>query len=132
MIQGVITLIISDSTCQTLIGQSGSTYKVFPTVAPQDTAKPYVTIRRTGELSAIVKNEASQLDTPVINITAYAKEYKTAYDILAAIRTVIDNYEGTSESVVYKKVWYINSQDMFDKEDDSHVIIDTYNARVSR
>lgn len=132
MIQGIITKIIEDSTCQTLIGQSGSTYKVYPIVAPQDTTKPYVTIRRTGEFGANVKNSASEVDQLTVNITAYDERYKVCVDILEAIRTVLENFKGTQDGIVYKNIWYANSQDLFDKEDNSCVVVDTYNARVGR
>lgn len=132
MIQGIINKIITDSTCQTLIGAVGSRYKVYPVVAPQDEPKPYVLLRRTGEFGATVKNSASEVDQLTVNITAYGETYKTCIDILNAIRVVLENFKGTEEGIVYKNIWYANSQDLFDKDDNSFVIVDTYNARVGR
>ena len=134
MIRGIIDLIVDDVTASGLIGsvtRNGATkVKVYPVVAEPETAKPYVTIRRTGQATAIMKGQAQEVDTPVFSITAYADKYKTCIDILNAIRNVIDDYSGTSNGIVFKRAWYINSEDFFDKDDDAFVITDTYTARI--
>lgn len=130
MIQGIISKIIEDATCQTLIGQFGSAYKVYPIVAPQDCKKPYVTIRRTGEFGSQVKNSKAEVDQLTVNITAYDESYKVCVDILSAIRVVLENFKGQQSGIEYKNIWYANSQDLFDKDDNSCVIVDSYNARV--
>lgn len=132
MIRGVIDLIVNDATSAGLIGSSGSVVKVFPVVAEQETNKPYVLLRRTGELPSVVKQSVSELDVVTFNVTAYAIKYKTCIDILNAIRLAIDNFQGTSQTIVFKRILYNNSQDLFDQADNSFVIVDTYQARIQR
>jgi len=134
MIPGVLALLSANATVQTLVGASakGGGYKIYPVVAEQDEQRPYVTIRRTSEFGTITKNEVSDKDQVRFNVVAYADEYKKCYDILAACRTVLENYTGTSASIEFKKIWYVGSEDLFDKEDRTYVIADTYDARVKR
>lgn len=132
MIRGIIDLIVSDSTAAALIGSYVNVVKVYPVISEQETPKPYVLIRRTGEAPTIAKAQGSEWDTLTVNVTAYADKYKTCIDILNRIRTVIDNFKGTSETVVYNRIVYQNSQDLFDKDDNAFVIVDTYSATVKR
>lgn len=132
MIKGVISKIIADSPAATLIGMTGNVVKVYPVVAEQDIAKPYVLLRRTGEFGAQAKNSASEVDQVTFNVSVYAATYKECIDILEAIRTVLENFKGTQDTVIYKNIWYANSQDLFDKDDNAYIVVDTYNARVGR
>ncbi len=132
MIRGIIELIVSDSTAASLIGTANSVVKCFPVVAEQDIPKPYVLVRRTGEGPTLTKAQGSEWDTLIVNVTAYADKYKTCIDILNQIRTVIDNFKGTSETITYNRIVYQNSQDLFDKDDNAFVIVDTYAATVKR
>lgn len=132
MIRGIIDLIVNDSPSATLIGTANSVVKVFPVVAEQDIAKPYVLLRRVPGFTSIVKGQASEMDQPLLKITAYADTYKKCIDILNAIRNVVDDFSGTSETIVYNRIWYQSSEDFFDQADNSFVISDTYSARVKR
>lgn len=133
MISGIITLLLADSAVQTTVGanETGS-YKIYPVVAEQDERRPYVTIRRVGASPAIVKNANSEVDAIVFNVVAYGETYKQCIDILNSIRTVLDNYKGSSATITYQNVWYNGSEDMFDKEDSTYVVADTYTMRVKR
>ena len=132
MIRGIIDLIVSDSTAAGLIGSFDGRVKVFPVVAEQDCPKPYTLLRRTAEVPTQVKAQGSEWDTTTVNVTAYAEKYKTCIDILNRIRTVIDNFKGTSETIVYNRIVYVNSQDLFDKDDNAFVIVDTYSVTFKR
>jgi hypothetical protein len=132
MIKGVIALIVADATCQTLIGQAtidgATTYKVFAVVAPQECPKPYVTIRRVPGSSTIAKGQVSDADTQNFRVVVFADRYKICMDILAAVRTAIDNKRGSQGGVNYDRIWYQFSEDLFDKDDNSYVIADQYTA----
>jgi hypothetical protein len=132
MIQGVIALIEGDATCGGLIGSFNGATKVFPVTVTQEVQLPYVTVRRTGLEAEIVKGQAGDVDKPFIDVASFAKTYKAAMDISNAIRDVVDNYTGTSATVVHERIWYQSSEDLIDEQDDSYVIIDRYAARIRR
>ena len=132
MIRGIIDLIVDDTTCQNLIGSANSVVKVFPVVAAQDTPKPYVLLRRVPGETAIVKGQASEMDRPQFKAVVFGDTYKVCIDIMNAVRNVIDDYSGTNATIVYDRIWYQSSEDLFDKDDNAFVISDTYSARVKR
>jgi hypothetical protein len=127
MIKGIMELLLADSGVTALVSQ-----KIFPVIAEEKIQTDYVTIRRTGTSPTIVKNETSGKDETFFNVTAYSKEYKKCIEILAAVRIVLDNFRGDSNSITFLNIWYQVSEDLFDKEDETYVVVDTYAARVKR
>jgi hypothetical protein len=127
MISGIMTRLLATTGVTDLVQT-----KIYPVVAEQETQRPYVTIRRTGVSPAIVKNETSGKDEVNFNVAAYAKTYKECIDILAAIRTSLDNFRGDSNSITFLNVWYAVSEDLFDKADETYIVVDTYSARIKR
>lgn len=129
MISGLVTILLNTTAVTDLVGT-----KIFPVVAEQEIKRPYVTLRRTGVSPTIVKNEVSGKDEVNVNIAAYAATYKECIDILAAIRTAIDNYKGVpaTSTINFLNVWYVVSEDLFDKDDETYIVVDTYAARIKR
>lgn len=127
MISGLVTRLLADGPLTALVGD-----KIYPVVAEQEAQRPYVTLRRTGVSPTIIKNEVSGKDEVNVNIAAYAATYKECIQILAAIREVVDNYKGTSAGINFLNVWYQVSEDLFDKDDETYIVVDTYAARIKR
>lgn len=127
ILQPVISLILADGSVTALVGD-----KVFPVVATERVKKPYVTVRRTGATPQIVKGQPGEDDRNSFAVAAYSDVYEEALNILAAIRTAIDDHTGSSTGVNFDRIWYVNSQDLFDKDDNSYVIVDTYEGKYAR
>lgn len=132
MIKGVIDLIKADATFISLVGNYKGAAKITPVVAEQEAPKPYTTIRRISQGSTIVKGQPSDKDAPIFTVTACATTYEKCIEILTAVRNILDDYKGTSGGVVYHRIWYQNSEDLFDSNDKSFIVIDTYEARCTR
>jgi hypothetical protein len=132
MISGVIQILIGDSTLTTALGTYNDEAKVFPVVASEKAERPYLTVRRVGGNPAINKTDVSEVDTIFFQVACFAERYKTCLDSLERVRTLLDFYTGTSNSIVFKKIWWTGSEDKFDNEDRSYVVIDTYTARYAR
>jgi hypothetical protein len=127
MISGIITRLLADINVTTLVGQ-----KIIPVIAEQGSQRPYVTLKRTGTSPTIVKNEVSGKDEVNFTASAIAETYKECIDILAAIRTSLDNFKGTSNGIEFLNVWYLVSEDLFVERENSYMVTDTYAARVKR
>lgn len=129
MISGIVTILLGTTTVTDIVEQ-----KIFPVVAEQETQRPYVTLNRTGTTPTIVKNEVSGKDEVNFNVVAYAKTYKECIQILSAIRAAIDNYKGvpSGSTINFLNIWYLVSQDMFEKDEETYIVVDTYAARVKR
>lgn len=132
MIKGLIDLLVADVTIQTVVGLHNSVAKVYPVVVEQDARRPYVTLRRVSQGSAIVKGQASEVDQPIINVTAYADTYQKCIEIQETIRARLDDFQGSAGNYTYKRIWYQNSNDLYDQEDRTFVVVDTYAARAQR
>lgn len=129
MIRGIIKKLRDTSGVTTLVDADN----IYPVVAKQDAPRPYITVRRTSELPQVMKGQTSNTDKTSFNVTAYAETYKQAIEILYAVRVALDGLNNTEiQTVKLLSVWYENSQDLYDKEDFSFVIVDTYVARWSR
>lgn len=129
MISGIMNILLGASAVTDLVGQ-----EIYPVVAEQETPRPYVTIRRTGVSPTIVKNETSGKDEVNFNVAAYGATYKECIQILAAIREEIDNYRGIPDgsTINFLNIWYQVSEDLFDKADETYIVVDTYSARMKR
>lgn len=127
MTNGVVALLIADDAVTALIDD-----RVYPVVAEQADLRGYVTINRTGVTPTIVKNEVSDKDEVIFNVVSHSKTYKECLQISQACRTVVDNYKGTSDGVEFKNIWYQSSQDLFEPDEQTYIIIDSYAARVKR
>lgn len=128
MIQAVISLMISNGGVTALVDGEN----IYPVVATERVKKPYVTVRRTGVVSQIVKGLPSDDDRTQFAVAAYSEVYQDALNILVAIRAAIDQHTGSSTGVNFDRIWYVSSQDLFDKEDNSYVIVDTYEGKHAR
>ena len=132
MISGVIQILIGDSALTTALGDYNGEAKVFPVVATERVERPYLTVRRVGGNPAVNKTNVSEVDTIFFQVTCFADRYKTCLDILELVRGLLDFYDGTSNSIVFKKIWWTGSEDKFDNEDRSYAVIETYTARYAR
>ena len=133
MIRGIIKKLIDDPTVTALVDADS----IYPVVAKQNAPRPYVTVRRAGEIAQQMKGQTSNTDRTVFNVIAYSDDYQEAVEILYAVRAVIDGIpkvgkNETIQGVTFHSVWYENTVDSYDKDDLSMVIIDTYVARWSR
>jgi hypothetical protein len=132
MISGVIQLLIGDATLAALLGESNGEPNVFTVVATDRANRPYLTVRRVGGNPAINKTEVSEVDTVFFQVTCFSETYAAAIDAQARVRTLLDFYSGTSNSIVFKKIWWTGSEDKFAEEDKSYAVIETYTARYAR
>lgn len=80
MIKGIINILISDASVQTLVGRNAADdkYKVFPVVASQDEKAPYIVVRSNGHQLAAKGLLNYSLDVIVFS-------YHTSYDEVTAL-----------------------------------------------
>jgi hypothetical protein len=107
--------------------------RIYPEIAPQNVAYPFV-LYVVDEVSPTnVKDGASPLDVVTVAITCFSQSYDTTHAIGAAVRVALDNlasgtYEGNSiQSCRFQ------AQNMVRMELDKHVYIveQVYQIRVN-
>lgn len=89
---------------------------VFPTRAPQGQAFPYIVYHVISDAPTDTKDGASELDVARVQISVFASTYASAVSLSDSIRSTIDRYRGTVESVVVDKIVFENEMDNYDED----------------
>jgi phytoene dehydrogenase-like protein len=107
--------------------------RVYPDYAPQNATYPFVVYRLTNNLPSDTKEGPSVLDTAQVTVEAYAATYDAAINVAENVRTALDRYSGTIESIVIDSIRFSNSQS-FDMNFDEHIYVieQTYEVRQKR
>lgn len=99
-------IISGDSTLTALLS---ATTAIFPDVAPQGTLNPCIVYSESiGEFSD-TKDGTSTLDVNVVQIDIYSTTIVQRAAISARVRTLLDRYSGTSNSIVIDSIKLIYS-----------------------
>jgi hypothetical protein len=95
MVEGVIDILITDSTVQTLVGENlaGDKYKVYPVMVPQSEKHPYITVRQTSK----VREGKGCPYKGGVEVTSYAKSYD---DVVALDDANIAALDGEGDVVL--------------------------------
>ena len=105
---------------------------IYPGAAPQGVNFPFV-VYSTSSDPTNQKDVVSPIDVNSVSEVCYAKTYRSAHLIAAAIRTALDNYSGTAASVVIRLAWFTSESDADFIEDHGFFVIDqSYQIKVQR
>ena len=94
---------------------SGVTAKVYPLVAPQGTAYPYVVYQIISDVPTNDKDGRSRLDTYRLQLTAWGAGADVE-TLAASIRSTLDRYRGTNNSNVIDKIIFDGINDLYDED----------------
>ena len=78
--------------------------RIYPDMATQNTAFPFVVYSVQGLTPSDTKDGASKLDMVDVSIMSFAKTYAEAQDIAAACRTALDRYSGTVSGIAIDSI----------------------------
>jgi hypothetical protein len=105
--------------------------RIYPNVAKQTSAFPFVVYNVTGDAPTVTKDGVSDLDENAILILCYSQTYSEASDLADKVRTALDRVDGTYEGVVLQGIQYLSYNDDFDiKDDDDGVYVKSLNFRI--
>ena len=99
--------VLKDDT--TLIGLLSSNTAIFPDVAPQGTLNPCIVYSESVAEFSDTKDGVSTLDVNVIQIDIYSTTIVQRAAISARVRTLLDRYSGTKNSIVIDSIKLIYS-----------------------
>lgn len=106
---------------------------IFPVVAPQNSVFPYVIYQDVTTLPNDIKDGPSPLDQVRIQIDSYAKSKAEADTIAAAVRTALDRYSGTVESVTIDSIKFLDQFDnAFEEELSIYRVTQEFEVRQKR
>ena len=91
----IYDILVADSNVNTAVGT-----RVYLVEAPQDETLPFIVYRTEKEDETHTKSGVSNLDTYRIEVDAYVADFGTNTNLPTDIRTALDGYQGTINSVV--------------------------------
>jgi hypothetical protein len=133
MTSGIIEILLDSVAVQTLVGQVGGKYKVYPFVAPQNTEQPYITVAKTSNNTQSQGKEIeSTLDYPTYDVLCWAKNFRTTELLNEACRMALDNMSSVTDVCTFTRIWLVTDRDAFDNASQLYVHIATYGAEQRR
>lgn len=122
----VYNILVNDATITSYVGTS-----IFPVLAPQGTDYPFITIIKNSTLPTDIKAATSPTDTVFFQVDIYAEKEITCQAIASRVRTLLDQYTGTTASVNIDRITFQDEQDSdFDIELDIFAKSQEYKARI--
>ena len=106
--------------------------RVYPEVAQQDAALPYIVYNVTNNEPTDTKPEPSKLDTAQVEVNIYSDSYTEAIDLAVAVRAALDRVKGTYNGVNVQSIQYLNEIIDFDEPQRAYNINADYDVRISR
>ena len=100
--------------------------RVYPLMAPQNGAAPFIVYQRIGAERAVLSCGQSNLTSATIQLDSYAKTYSAAKSLADAVQERISNFNGTMGSVQVRKVFLATELDLLDVEPGLYRVSQTY------
>lgn len=110
-------ILSADSTLTSLLA---TTTSIFPEVAPQKSPNPCIVYSESTPEYSDNKSGVSGLDVNVIQVDVYAATIATRNAIGARIRTLLDRYSGTVNSIKVQSVELVYSHKLYDPESEAY------------
>lgn len=82
--------------------------RIYPDMAPQNAAFPYVVFQKLSTSPTDTKEGVSKLDKLLVQVDCYSNNYDNAHALAAAVRTALDRYAGTVNGHVVDKIIFSN------------------------
>ena len=114
--KAVFDILRSDSDVITLVSESGTNRRFFPSRYdfPTNVLLPYITYQIVSDEPNNTKNGVSTYDYVTVQISIYDIKYGNMIDLAGKVRTALDYTSGTFRGVVVNKIFFENQNDLFD------------------
>ena len=93
----------------TLTGMLSIATAIYPDVAPQQAANPCIVYSESISEFSDTHDGVSHLDTNIVQIDIYTNTVAERISISARVRTLLDRYSGTMNSIVVQSIQLIYS-----------------------
>lgn len=130
----IFTRLTSDSTLNGYLGGTTGNHRVFPAIAPQNTPFPFLVYEVDRTLPTDTKEGASPVDVRRVNVYGYARKYADLELIKNRVRTLLEAYAGTVNSVVIDGIRLDDEEgpSAFDPSVEAFGFAQVYRIRVKR
>lgn len=108
----IYSILSSDSDISDLVST-----RIFPNVAPQTTAFPFIIYDVDGDTPTDTKDGVSELDVNSVMVSCYSETYTEACDLALSIRTALDRLpDSTYGTIKIQSSEYRGYNDIFDDD----------------
>jgi predicted ATP-dependent serine protease len=125
--KAIYSILTSDSDVSAIVGT-----RVYPQIAAQEAAFPFVVYVLQDTSPSDTKSGVSTLDEVRYDIVVASETYAEASDLTNKIRTALDRYTGTVESVVIDSIQFIDLDADNDPGTETYLTSAEYIIRVKR
>lgn len=98
----------------------GVTTRTYPNKAPQGTVLPFLVYTVVLTSPNDTKDGVSDLDVIRIQVSVFSNTYANAQTLAGSVRTALDRYSGTIQSVVIDSINFEGETDLYDEEAQVH------------
>jgi len=120
-------ILTGDADLSALVGS-----RVFPEIAAQDAATPYVVYQLSSVEPQDTKSGPSTLDEVRFEVFCVSNEYTEAQDVTEAVRTALDRARGTFQGVPVQSVQYLDEDAEFEATTHEYFTETRYLMRLQR
>lgn len=92
--------------------------RIYPVAAPQGATLPLIVYQKISGPREHTHDKAGDLARPRFQFMAIARTYAAAKALINAVRASLDNYRGTTSSVVIDGIYVENEADQFNLSPD--------------
>ena len=107
--KAIYNILANDSDVAAIVGT-----RIFPQKVEFTERMPSITYFVVGTTPNNTKNGVSTYDYVTAQITGFGTSYSQAQDLATKIRTALDYVSGTYAGVVVDKIFFENSDDLYD------------------
>ena len=122
----VIYGVLNGASAVTTIATGG----IFPDIVPQLKVPPFVAYRTQSADYNETKDGVSDLDEFDVTVVSIAKTRTAAEGLAAAVRTALDGYEGTINSVVVDSIYITDESNRYNNDAEMVEIEQDYTIRI--
>ena len=106
--------------------------RIYPEMAQQDAALPFIVYTVTDTTPAATKNATSKLDTARVELYCVSDDYEQSMNLGIAVRGALDRQSGTLSGVQVQSIDFDTSDVQFDPDQRVYVLEQTYDVRIQR
>lgn len=125
--KAIYYILSGDSGLSSLVGD-----RVFPEIAAQDAATPYVVYQLSSVEPQDTKGGPSTLDEVRFEVFCVSNEYTEAQDVTEAVRAALDRARGTFQGVPVQSVQYLDEDAEFEATTHEYFTETRYLMRLQR
>tara|TARA_R110000796_G_C14319337_1_gene407615 strand:+ start:204 stop:593 length:390 start_codon:yes stop_codon:yes gene_type:complete len=104
--------------------------RIFPEIAAQGSELPLVVYRFSNLIPSDTKSGVSTLDSESYVIVAIAKSYTVSTDLSDKIRTALDRYSGTVNSVEVQSIEFTGYDSDYDADNAVYTTVTEFTLRI--